>query len=372
MQTAPLKLNQKPLADEESFVKNGFNSSLDKDKSSQPARSPSPQTYFNKGVTNPQKALPTTKRLLRSDRAKARLKTKTKLVALAVELKAGKLAAKLTKCSSMRNFLTCGAHEHRKLISLRCQFRLCPYCAERRSRKLFKQYLPVVLAFLKNNRAEAVHLVLTQPQKENETAKQSRERLMKSFGKLTRRGFFKEHFKGGIWSIEPKLAKDKDGVYHTHLHILAFRTKQFAIQTGNNPFGDLWKAVGGGENFYLRPITDIERGLKEVLKYVAKPLDIDRFTSDNLREFLQMKGARFVDTFGVFRKFSGGFEPDEDEDEDAAERKDCELVEGSPCPDCSQPLFEMYMDERQYIKFLERLEAMPRGSPPGKVATSSN
>jgi diadenosine tetraphosphate (Ap4A) HIT family hydrolase len=230
---------------------------------------------------------------------------------------------------------------------------------------LFRQYLPVVLAFLKNNRAQAVHLVLTQPQKENETAKQSRERLMKAFGKLTRREFFKEHFKGGIWSIEPKLAKDKDGVYHTHLHILAFRTKQFAIKTGNNPLGDLWKAVGGGENFYLRPITDIERGLKEVLKYVAKPLDIDRFTSDNLREFLEMKGARFVDTFGEFRKFSSSFEPDEDED--AAERKDCDLVEGSPCPDCSQPLFEVHLNERQYIEFLERLETAPTPSPPGKA-----
>ncbi len=83
-----------------------------------------------------------------------------------------------------------------------------------------------------------------------------------------------------------------------------------------------------------------------------------------------MKGARFVDTFGEFRKFSGGFEPDEDED--AAERKDCELVEGSPCPDCSQPLFEMYMNEDQYIKFLERLESAPRGSPPGEVRKSSH
>jgi plasmid rolling circle replication initiator protein Rep len=326
---------------------------------------PPPHTYFNKGVTNPQKEKSQTKRLLRSDRAKARLKTKTKLVALAVELKAGKLAGKLSKCSSTRNFLTCGKHEHRKLISLRCQFRLCPYCAERRSRDLFRQYLPVVLAFLKNNRAQAVHLVLTQPQKENETAKQSRERLMKAFGKLTRREFFKEHFKGGIWSVEPKLAKDKDGVYHTHLHILAFRTKQFAIKTGNNPLGDLWKAVGGGENFYLRPIKDIERGLKEVLKYVAKPLDIDRFTSDNLREFLQMKGARFVDTFGEFRKFSSSFAVGEDED--AAEFIKCDLAEGSPCPDCSQPLFEVHLNERQYIEFLERLETAPTPSPPGKA-----
>jgi plasmid rolling circle replication initiator protein Rep len=328
---------------------------------------PQPQTYFNKGVTNPQKDKSTTKRLLRSERARARLKTKTKLVALATELKAGKLAAKISKCSSMRNFLTCGKHEHRKLVSLRCQFRLCPYCAERRSRDLFRQYLPIVLAFLKINHAQAVHLVLTQAQRENETAKQSRDRLMKAFGKLTRRKFFKEHFKGGIWSIEPKLAKDKDGVYHTHLHILAFRTKQFSIKTGNNPLGDLWRSVGGGENFYLRPITDIERGLKEVLKYVAKPLDIDRFTSENLREFLEMKGARFVDTFGEFRKFSSSFELDEDENE--TEFVKCDLAEGSPCPDCSQPLFEVHLTERQYIEFLERLEITPGASPPKPYKT---
>ncbi len=200
-------------------------------------------------------------------------------------------------------------------------------------------------------------MVLTQPQIGGETVKESRARLLKAFGKLTRRNFFKAHFKGGIWSVEPKLAKDKAGVYHTHLHVLAFRTKQFAIKTDNNPFRDLWRSVGGGENFYLRPITDIERGLKEVLKYVAKPLDVDKFTGDNLKEFLEMKGARFVDTFGEFRKFSSSFEPVEDNADADEDKINFDLKEGDACPDCQQPLFEMYMDELQYIKFLEYLEA---------------
>jgi hypothetical protein len=47
------------------------------------------------------------------------------------------------------------------------------------------------------------------------------------------------------------------------------------------------------------------------------------------------------------------------------------LLPNAPCPDCSQPLFEMYMDEKQYIKFLESLEATPTASPPGKVRTNS-
>jgi hypothetical protein len=78
-----------------------------------------------------------------------------------------------------------------------------------------------------------------------------------------------------------------------------------------------------------------------------------------------MKGARFVDTFGEFRKFSSSFESDEDEDN--AEFIKCDLAEGSPCPDCSQPLFEVHLNERQYIEFLERLETAPTPSPPGKA-----
>lgn len=309
-------------------------------------------------------------RLTRSQRATARLKTKRHLITLATQLGENKLASKVHRCSSVVGFLSCGQHEHKKVTNYHCQFRLCPNCAERRSRDLFRQYYPVVLEFMKRFRVTPVHLVLTQPQREGETAKQSRQRLLDAFNNLIRRDFWKEHFKGGIWSLEVKLAKDKDGVYHTHLHILAFRTKQFAIKTGDNKFRDEWRAVSGAENFRLDPITDVRRGLTEVLKYISKPLDIERFTAQTLREFLNMKNLRFVNTFGDFRKFAGKFElPEADAEAQAdAEAKINygELEEGSLCPDCAQPLFELRMSEEAYIGYLERLELCRKETPPPK------
>ncbi len=328
-------------------------------------RESSEQSYFNKRynkLTAKQERRP---RLTKSGRARARAKTKNRLAELASELGDSKLSVKLQTCSSVFGFLSCGQHEHKKVTNYHCQFRLCPYCAGRRSRELIRKYYPVAAAFVKAFRVQPVHLVLTQPQIEGETVKQSRARLLKAFNKFVRRDFYKEHFKGGIWSIEPKMAKDKDGVYHTHLHVLAFRTKQFAIKNGNNKFRDEWRAVGGGENFHLRPVNDLKRGLMEVLKYISKPLDIDRFTPQTLKEFLEMKNLRFVNTFGDFRAFAGRFEPEEKEDVEPEEKINYgELEEGSPCPDCSQPLFELRMSESEYIKYLERVEISKKAHSP--------
>ncbi len=309
-------------------------------------------------------------RLTRSQRAKARLKTKRHLITLATELGENELASKIHNCSSTVGFLSCGQHEHKKVTNYHCQFRLCPHCAERRSRDLFRKYYPVVLAFVKQFKVTPVHLVLTQPQIEGETAKQSRKRLLDSFTNLIRRDFWKEYFKGGIWSLEVKQAKDKDGVYHTHLHILAFRTKMFVIKENDNKFRDEWRAVSGAENFRLRPVTDLRRGLSEVLKYISKPLDIERFTAKTLRDFLNMKNLRFVNTFGEFRKFASKFDVSEvetalDAETDVAEKINyAELEEGSLCPDCAQPLFELRMSEDEYIGYLERAELCKKESPP--------
>lgn len=313
--------------------------------------------------------LTTEHRLTRSQRARALVKTKRCLAALATAINERELASKIHRCSSTIGFLTCGQHEHKKVTNYHCQFRLCPYCAGRRSRETSKKYYPIALAFMTFFRCEPVHLVLTQAQIEGETAKQSRKRILDAFGKLIRRRFFKEHFYGGIWSVEIKLTKDKEGVYHTHLHILAFRKKQFPIKRGNNPLGDAWRAVGGGENFRLDPITDLRRGLDEVLKYISKPLDIDRFTPDNLRDFLNMKNLKFYDTFGAeFRNFAAKFEPEEKTSlQDELKPDYGALEEGSACPDCAQPLFELRMTEEQYIEFLEGIEASGKqNAPPGR------
>jgi plasmid rolling circle replication initiator protein Rep len=305
----------------------------------------------------------------RSQRAKARLKTKRTLIRLAKDLNNNKLAEKFSRCSSVRAFLTCGQHEHKKITNYHCQERLCPYCAEKRSRDLFRKYYPIVKSFIEKHRVEPVHLILTQAQRKDETAKQSRQRIMTAFRKLVRsdrkNSFWNEYFLGGIWSLEIKLAKDKDGVYHTHLHILAFRKKQFPIKTGNNPFRDEWRSVGGGENFCLSQIKGLDRGLREILKYISKPLDIELFTKENLRDFIEMKKLPFVSAFGEFRKFAIKFEPEPEPEAETDSIDYGELIEGSPCPDCSQPLFQLRLMDDEYIKYLERMDLMKANAPPG-------
>ena len=119
--------------------------------------------------------------------------------------------------------------------------------------------------------------------------------------------------------------------------------------------------------FNIRPILgDVSGGLREVLKYVAKPLDFARFTAQNLKDFLGIKGMKFFTTFGEFRKFCAEFEPAEDEVGDLSELVD--LVEGCACPHCENPLFEVRMSGAELPDFLQKVEASARSkSPPGNT-----
>jgi hypothetical protein len=120
----------------------------------------------------------------------------------------------------------------------------------------------------------------------------------------------------------------------------------------------------------LKPITDIAAGLREVVKYVSKPLDIRRFGAEDLKEFLGLKNMRMFGTFGEFRNFCKDFEPS---DNDAAAVGELEslardLVEGCACPQCSEPLFDLRMSAKELPQFYEQAES----SPPGEVRKSSH
>ncbi len=356
MQTATSKLKQKPLADAESLVKNGFNSSPHKNKSSQSARSPLPHTYVHKRVTKSQ----TKTKRTRSQRARERLQTKEHLMRLAVGLGEVELADKLERCHSRLAVLTCGRHIARIIPNFTCEFRLCPDCGRRRSRKLQTKYLPAMRGFMLRHKVTPVHLVLTQTHRV-ETRKQSVKRLKDAFTKLQRREFWKNHFKGGTWSLE--FTKDKNGLHHTHLHIIGFRRKFFDIELLR---GEWLAATGDSYVLHLKPIQDIATGLQEVVKYVSKPLDIRRFGAADLNEFLGLKNMRMFGTFGEFRDFCKDFEPS---DNDAAvgdlESFSRDLVEGCACPhpQCDEPLFDLRMSAKELPKFYEQTES----SPPGKA-----
>jgi diadenosine tetraphosphate (Ap4A) HIT family hydrolase len=350
MQTATSKLKQKPLAGAESLVKNGFDSSVrNKEKPFQSARSPLPHTYVHKRGAKSQIK---TKRT-RSQRARERLQTKEHLTRLAVGLGEVELADKLDRCHSRLAVLTCGRHIARIIPNFTCEFRLCPDCGRRRSRKLQNKYLPMMRGFMLRHKVTPVHLVLTQTHRV-ETRKQSVKRLKDAFTKLQRREFWKKHFKGGTWSLE--FTKDQNGLHHAHFHIIGFRRKFFDISL----LRDEWFAVTGDSHvLHLKPVLDIATGLQEVVKYVSKPLDIRRFGADDMKEFLGLKNMRCFGTFGEFRDFCKDFEPS---DSGAAvgelESLVRDLVEGCACPhpQCDEPLFELRMSKNELPQFYEQVE----------------
>jgi hypothetical protein len=326
----------------------------------QSERKPAPPAYLDTRVTKSQRE----NRRTRSQRARERLQTKEHLSRLAVGLGEVELADKLQRCHSRLSVLTCGRHIARIIPNFTCEFRLCPDCGRRRSRKLQNKYLPAMRGFMLHNKVTPVHLVLTQTHRK-ENRKESVKRIRDSFGKLQRRGFWKQHFKGGTWSLE--FTKDKNGLHHTHLHIIGFRRKFFDIELLR---GEWLSVTGDSHVVYLKKVEDIATGLREVVKYVSKPLDIRRFGADDLKEFLGLKNMRMFGTFGEFRDFCKDFEPS---DNDAAAVGDLEsfsrdLVEGCACPQCNQPLFDLRMSAKELPQFYEQVES----SPPDKVGTSWN
>ncbi len=306
-------------------------------------------SYLDTGVINSQQP----KKKSRSGTFKARQKTKRHLASLATEIHESDLSQKLLRCHSRLAFLTCGRHIHQVIPNFVCEFRLCPDCARRKSRKRLNKYLPVMTAFVRENRVTPVHLVLTQTHKK-ETRKQSVKRLKTAFNNLIRREFWKEHFKGGTWSIE--FTKGKDGLHHTHLHIIGFRNRFFDIDLLRAE----WFSVTG-DSFILRldPITELSKGLLEVFKYVSKPLDTDRFTAEDLRDFLNLRNTHLFGSFGEFRIFKGDYVASDDDKVSLPDySRYGNLVEGCVCPsdNCDRPLFEKRRSAVGFANYLGRIE----------------
>ncbi len=327
----------------------------------QSERKPAARAYLDNRVTKSQRENKRT----RSQGARERLATKEHLTRLAVGLGEVELAHKLERCHSVVEFLFCpNKHVYRIIPNFTCEFRLCPDCGRRRSRKLQSKYLPAMRGFMLHRKVTPVHLVLTQTHKK-ENRKQSAERIKDAFTKLQRRGFWKQHFKGGTWSLE--FTKDKNGLHHTHLHIIGFRRRFFDIELLRGE----WLAVTGDSHvIHLKKIEDIATGLREVVKYVSKPLDIRRFGADDLKEFLGLKNMRMFGTFGEFRNFCKDFEPSDNEGAAVGDLESLarDLVEGCACPKCNEPLFSLRMSGKELPQFYEQVES----SPPGKVGTSWN
>ena len=309
-------------------------------------------SYVHTRVISEQRNRSPKPRYTRSERADFKRDTKQTLQNLATAIGNLELSDKLGRCYGNVTAITCGKHVATLIPDYTCGFRLCSDCARRRASRLVRKYLPAVVAFPSVSNTQAVHIVLTQAHR-FETLREAVKRLTGHFRALRRRSVWMTHFKGGMFSVEFTIGRD--GLYHAHLHILAFRTRFFDVQL----LKDAWLEItGDSTNLRLDRVKgDINAGLREVLKYAVKPASIRDFTPNHLRDFLAMKKQRLFGTFGEFQKFAKTYEPDTNEITSLFAPVETHV--GGPCSQCGKPLLDVRLKGSELADFLRRLDASP-------------
>ncbi len=303
------------------------------------------------------------KRLL-SEKLSNRYQTRSRLSRLYSELGNQKKSAKIYKCSSFFNVLTCGSHVPKRTASFRCNNRLCPDCASRRSNRLFFEYEPIVNAYLAESpHLSLLHLVLTQVQKPGETVKQARQRLVEAIKRLVDRKFWRNSFAGSLNSYEFTISKKavSSGVIHYHAHLLVFckLSKRERNLQWLSDFRSAWSGVSKGENKNLKvvPVTDLQLGIREILKYIVKPSDIKQFSTNHLAQIEELHKHKMVSTTGEFHKFVKAYR----QNEKSLVKPESETVQkglsvGDACPVCQKPLYELQMPVTQLIVYAQDIE----------------
>ena len=320
---------------------------------------PHQHTYLdNRGTSEQNNKQHSTKQRTPGARLVSNYQTKKKLTVALKEVGENELASRVELCGSKFTAVTCGKHIVQRKPHHKCDFRLCPFCAPRRSRKIMANYLPKALAFVRHSSVPVVpvHLTLTLKHYPGETLKQSRKRLLGAFKKLIKRKLWGEYFAGGMYAVETTVSKG-DGCWHTHLHTLAFRKRFFDTELLRSE----WLAVTGDSNvLHLDRVTDLQSGMREVVKYISKPLDINAFSTKHIKQFLEIKGQRMFSAFGEFAEFCKTFEPSDNEAGSGGGEERLDYFEGDCCPVCSDPLFEIPMSVEDLIGFARRLESVPK------------
>jgi hypothetical protein len=324
---------------------NGFNSLNQPSSITETENLDNPSYIYNRDniLTS---ELPKRKRKPKSERLEISYKTQDKLVNLLDEIGEKKTSESMALCGRKFDALLCDAgHISAKLPYHRCNVRYCPLCANRRAGKYQRKYLPFAVDFVRLTAFTLTPCLLTLTQKKikGERLVDSRERILSSFRNFIRHDFFEEYFSGGLFAFENTISELGN---HSHLHVVVFRKKY----VNHKLLKQHWAMVSlGAENLNIKILKDLETGLREAIKYVSKPIDVDKFEINHLSELLEVKSKRMIDTFGDFRKFCLKHELPKVEEE---EREKIEV--GQCCSRCDATgvhnvLFQLSMTHRELI-----------------------
>jgi hypothetical protein len=318
----------------------------------QSQHAPSPLAYVHSGTTTEHFRVKKKPRKC-SETLGIKRRSKLKIVKFLRRLGQDIYADSMGNCGARWQALVCGEHIAAKIPFHRCNIRFCPSCANRRAAKFVKKYLVRVAAFIALNLSyKPCLLTLTQKKIKGESKKAARARILESFKKLARRKFFNNYFAGGIWACE--ITESETG-NHSHLHIFIFRRKFIDAKLLKSEWS---KVSPGAKNLNIKLIDNLQSGLREVIKYISKPVPAENLTLQSVKELLELKGLPMTKPFGEFATFCRDNEFPEDEKSESHESDKPDFAVGECCPHegCGKPLYERVMTDIDLIAYHRRRE----------------
>ncbi len=235
-------------------------------------------------------------------------------------------AANVRRCCRRYGYLTCGRHVRDRVPDYRCRFILCPDCAAERQGRAFRRLSPVLRDFQRRYPHDVPVMITLTVASSCDYLSTVHKQFKLWFRKLRRSVHWKRRIRAGVCGFEVTYTAAHG--WHYHVHVLAFRKAWYPQEE----LSKHWQRITGSMVVDIREVKgrDVAAGLSEVLKYCYKPADVAHFGAQQVREWLDMKGARFGETIGDLVHWKL---------EDEADAGDPDrLTVGSPCPECGDPL----------------------------------
>lgn len=210
-----------------------------------------------------------------------------------------------------------------------CRERICPMCQFRKAEKQFAEVMRV--AELIGNKYRFLHVVLTVPNADSAIGlAEGIKVLYKGFSYLLRYKTIEKVFKGVLRCLEISYNYEND-TFHPHLHCLVAVVPSYfndskkyisaallqelwtkaANKAAQSLKLDYYKALPSDGSPLMVHIGAVKKGdysgIAEVCKYCLKPLQFDDGTDEQNKRILltlmyTMKGARFVQKYGVIKE----------------------------------------------------------------------
>ena len=270
---------------------------------------------------------------------------KHRLVSLLAAAGYDELAHSVADCCTKFRALVCGnGHVFNPIPTHRCWYRLCPDCARRRQKRAFARVYPR-FAELKKRHPRDRLVLLTLTIKSSHDTLRTVVRLFKCwFANLRRSVAWKERIRAAVAGFE--VTYNRENGWHFHVHVLALRKAWWA----QHALAEQWFQITGGHGQVvdIREVRGLKGGLREVLKYVHKPADLEEWTPEQITQFNQLSRVKFSETYGALRGLRVEDDVDLASGGDMRELRACD-----PCPECGGVLALVGLSRELLIEILD-------------------